>query len=68
MEMPENLPSSIWAVAWCKLYEWFSENERQEDLDLMKSILQGVITQAQEEIQQRTEDDHCNYHQRASRN
>jgi len=49
MEIPENLPSSVWATAWCELHKVFSERLEQENVDLMDSILQAVETDIQEE-------------------
>lgn len=50
MEIPENLPSSVWAMAWAELYKWFGENLRQEELDLMDNILQSVVRDTQDEM------------------
>jgi hypothetical protein len=49
MEMPEPLPSSVWAEAWCKLYQVYSERLDQANVDLMDSILDAVVADAQEE-------------------
>ncbi len=38
----ENLPSSIYIVAWNELYKVFSEQLRQDDMDLMDSVLRTV--------------------------
>ena len=51
----ENLPSSIWAEAWAKLYNCFGERLQQDELDLMDSVLQSVEADAQEEIKMREE-------------
>ena len=51
--MSENLSNINWAMAWTELYKWFSENLRQDELDLMDSVLQGVIMQEQEDIEQK---------------
>lgn len=56
-EIPENLPSSIYAIAWSTLYNWFGENLRQEELDLMDNIFQSVVTEAQDDIQKEKDND-----------
>lgn len=50
MEMPENLPSSIWAIAWAKTYQVFSEQMNQEAVDIMQSVFDSVVLDAQEEM------------------
>jgi hypothetical protein len=49
MEIPENLPSSVWATAWSELYKVFSEQMRQDDVDLMDSVFNAVVLDYQEE-------------------
>jgi hypothetical protein len=50
MELPENLPSSIWATAWCELYKVFSEQMRQDEVDLMDSVLAAVEADYRDEL------------------
>jgi hypothetical protein len=47
----DNLPSSVWAVAWCTLYGIFEERLDQENLDLMDSVLQSVEADMRDEIE-----------------
>lgn len=48
MEIPENLPSSVWAVAWCELYKVFGEQLDQDALDIMDAVWKGVVTDMQD--------------------
>jgi len=50
MTIPENLPSTIWATAWCELYKLYGERLDQENLDIMDSVLHGVEAEFQDEI------------------
>jgi len=43
MKMPENLPSSVYVIAWHKLYKIFGERLEDENLNLMDSILRSTI-------------------------
>lgn len=45
--MPE-YPPSVYTVAWYELYKVFSEQIRQEGMDLMDSVLQGVALDMEE--------------------
>lgn len=51
----ENLPSSVWAIAWAKLYQCFGERMQQDELDLMDAVLSGVEVDMQDEIQRWSE-------------
>ena len=48
--MPDCLPSSVWAMAWAELYRVFAERQDNENLDLMNSLLNAVITDMWDEI------------------
>lgn len=50
--MLENLPSSIWAIAWCKLYQFYGETLNQEALDAMDAILGAVVIEEQDRLLQ----------------
>jgi hypothetical protein len=56
MEIPESLPSSVWATAWCELYKVFSEQMRQEEVDLMDSVFSAVVSDYQDELLRLKED------------
>jgi hypothetical protein len=56
MEMPESLPSTVWAVAWCELYKVFSEQMRQDEVDLMDSVLQSVDADMRDEMKRQEGD------------
>jgi len=49
MEIPENLPSTIFAQAWAELYKIFSERLDQPNVDLMESVFNSVVADAQKE-------------------
>lgn len=52
--IPENLPTTIYAEAWATLYNAFGERLQQEELDLMESILEIIIADEQERIKRQT--------------
>lgn len=52
MIIPENLPSTVWAQAWGELYKVFSERLNQENVDLMDSVFNAIVTDVQEEMEQ----------------
>jgi hypothetical protein len=51
----EPLPSSIWATAWAELYKVFSEQMRQDEVDLMDSVFNAVVADYQDEIARQEE-------------
>ena len=42
-----------WDTAWAELYKYFGETMNQEALDIMDSVLQGVIDDDQDQNRQR---------------
>jgi len=51
----ENLPSSIWAEAWARLYSAFGERMDDEALELMDAVFKAVVADYQEELARREE-------------
>jgi len=47
VRVPENLPNSVFVAVWHKLYAIFGERIEQENLDLMDSILQDVVSEVE---------------------
>ena len=50
MEIPENLPSSVFAEAWARLYSLFGEQLNQDALDTMDAVWNGVVAEMQDEM------------------
>lgn len=50
MEMPENLPDTIWKRAWAETFKVFSEQLNQEAVDIMEAVFNSVVIDAQEEM------------------
>ena len=57
VEMPENLPSSVFAEAWAKLYAVFGEQLNQDALDMMDAVWNGVVADMQDELQRQVAED-----------
>ena len=48
MEIPNDLPDSLWGEAWKELYRVYSERLDQENVDLMNSVLNTVVNDVME--------------------
>jgi len=48
--MPRKIPSSIYVMAWIELGNSFGERHQQDELDLMASVLRGVIISEDERL------------------
>ena len=49
-DIPENLPSTIYAKAWATLYNAFGERMQDEELELMDTIFDGIVLDEQDRI------------------
>ena len=47
------IPTSIYEAAWNELYKVFGERMEQENIDLMESVMKGVLSEKEEEGKQK---------------
>lgn len=52
----EVITPNVYEVAWNKLYELFTERSEQDNLDAMDSVLKGVMSEMQDEVNIQTEE------------